>query len=269
MNYNKAYPSTKLAPYIKHYWGIKTTFEGSTPYFHRIIPTGLPELIFYIGYKPNTSSLRRFEDNGILNIQQNDYYDLIISDSLDIFSIYFQPEAVNLFFDLPLGQFFNRGVALSQLNTKFVYGLQERLCNTESFDERVNVTENFLIEILNKTSESIDFRRMQHIVHLTSRSKGIISIDKLIEESCLGRKQFERKFINQLGISPKQYLKIIRFQSSLYEYSICPTKRLTELAYNNGYYDQSHFINDIKAFTGESPKKIFSEGDVISDYFDI
>lgn len=269
MNYYKAHPSTKLAPYIKHYWGIRTTYEGNTPYLHRIIPTGLPELIFYIDYKPDTSSLRKFEDSGILNIQQNDYYDLIISDNLDVFSIYFQPEAVNLFFNLPLEQFFNTGVALSQLDIKLAYGLQERLCNTDSFEQRVRVAEIFLLEMLNNTSENIDFRRMRHIINLSSKSKGIIGIDKLIDESCLGRKQFERKFVNQLGISPKQYLKIIRFQSALHEYSICPTRRLTELAYNNGYYDQSHFINDVKAFTGESPKKIFNEGDLISDYFDI
>lgn len=141
MKYYKAYPSEQLAPFIKNYWGIETVFEGTEPYLHRIIPTGLPELIFYLDHKPNTSDKRKLEDKGILNVQQNDYYDLIISDNLNIFSIYFRPEAVNLFFNFPMGQFFNSGVALSQLNGKLAYELQERLLNAKYFHEKIAVAE--------------------------------------------------------------------------------------------------------------------------------
>lgn len=267
MNYHKAYPSSELASYVKHYWGIETSFDGSNMYSQRIIPTGLPELIFYLDYKPQTSSDRYFEDNGILNVQQNDYYDLLISQSLDIFSIYFRPEAISLFFDLPLGQFFNSSIALSQLNSKLANEIQEQLINTRSFGERIRIVENYLIDKLSKTQNNHDFRRMQYLISLISHSRGNISIDRLIEESCLSRKQFERKFINQLGVSPKQYLKIIRFQSTIFEHNLHPDKSLTSLAYDNGYYDQSHFINDVKSFTGESPKHIFNGHDIISDFY--
>lgn len=269
MNYYKAYPSAPLKSYIKHYWAIKTSFSGEEPYLHRIIPTGLPELIFYIDYRPETSLKRKFEDSGILNTQQNDYYDLIISQDLDIFSIYFRPEAVSLFFNIPLGLFLNTGVALSQLNGKLAREIQEHLCNTRTFEDRVEIVENYLLKQLYNIQVDVDFRRMQHLISPISNSRGIIEIDKLINESCLGRKQFERKFLNQLGISPKQYIKIIRFQSAIHEYNAYPDKILTKLAYNNGYYDQSHFINDVKAFTGESPKQIFNDKGIISDYYDV
>lgn len=269
MNYYKAHPSRLLVPYIKHYWGIETTFNGDKPYLHRIIPTGLPELIFYLNYKPETSSERKFEDSGILNIQQNDYYDLIISQKLNIFAIFFRPEAISLFFNLPLSQFFNKGVALSQLNAKLSSELQNRLCDVCSFDERVNIAENYLLKQLRHIEENVDFKRMQHLIALISNSKGMININKLIEESCLSRKQVERKFSNLLGISPKQYLKIIRFQSAIKEYSICPDNNLTELAHRSGYYDQSHFINDVKSFTGASPKEVFNESEILSDFYDV
>lgn len=269
MNYYKAYPSRKLTPYIKHYWGIETSFDGTEPYRQRIIPTGLPELIFYLNYRPQTSSDRHFEDNGILNIQQNDYYDLLISQSLDVFSIYFRPEAISLFFDLPLGQFLNNGIALSQLNNKLANEIQERLVNTKSFDERVKIAEHYLLNKLREVENDFNFRRMQHLIALISNSKGCISIDRLVDESCLSRKQFERKFIKKLGISPKQYLKIIRFQSTIHGYNIHPNRSLTSLAYDNGYYDQSHFINDVKSFTGESPKYVFDGDNIISDFYDV
>lgn len=71
--------------------------------------------------------------------------------------------------------------------------------------------------------------------------------------------------------------KFVKIQLSPYCCIICDNteillcefyKNLTELAYHHGYYDQSHFINDFKTFTGESPKKILTEGDMFSDYFD-
>ncbi|MFR0678794.1 DUF6597 domain-containing transcriptional factor [Dysgonomonas mossii] len=267
MKYYQTYPSKILAPFVKQYWGMETTFEGDNPYLHRIIPTGLPELIFYLDYKPDVSSSRRIEDNCILNIQQNDFYDLSISNNLNIFAIYFHPEAINLFFNLPLGQFFNSNIALSHLNKQLTNELQDKLSNSQSFEEKVEIAEFHLLQILSNVSINIDFKKRQHLVNLISQSRGIISIDALVDESCLSRKQFERIFINQLGVSPKQYLKIIRFQSSLHHHSICPQSSLTELALQSGYYDQSHFINDVKSFTGSTPKEIFKECEMMSDYF--
>lgn len=269
MKYYKAYPSSQLAPYIKHYWGIETSFCVNKPYLQRIIPTGLPELIFYLNYRPATTSERKLEDYAILNIQQNDYYDLVISQSLNIFSIYFYPEAINIFFNLPLNSFLNRGVVLSQLNSRIAYELQEQLLNANSFNDKVNIVENYLLKQLHKECENVDFLRMQHLMSLISKSRGSITIDKLVDESCLSRKQFERKFSKQLGISPKQYLKIIRFQSSVHEFNLTPNISLTKLALNNGYYDQAHFINEVKSFTGESPKEIFRDLKIVSDFYSI
>lgn len=269
MKYYKAYPSSQLTPYIKHYWGIETTFCTDKPYLQRIIPTGLPELIFYLNYKPVTTSERKLEDNAILNIQQNDYYDLIISQSLNIFSIYFYPEAINIFFNLPLNSFLNKGVPLGQISYRLAYELQEQLLNAGSFNDQVNIIEKYFLKQLQKGCENIDFLRMQHLISLISKSRGNITIDKLVDESCLSRKQFERIFSKQLGISPKQYLKVIRFQSAVHEYNLSPDINLTELAYNNGYYDQAHFINDVKSFTGESPKEIFRDLKIVSDFYSI
>jgi methylphosphotriester-DNA--protein-cysteine methyltransferase len=59
------------------------------------------------------------------------------------------------------------------------------------------------------------------------------------------------------GFSPKLFSRIIRFQSALNHYGK-KEKKLTEIAYDAGYYDQSHFIQDFKEFSGHSPKEYFS-----------
>ncbi len=70
-------------------------------------------------------------------------------------------------------------------------------------------------------------------------------------------RQFERKFKQFSGFSPKLFSRIIRFQSAIKKYDD-KKMPLTEIAYECGYYDQSHFIHDFKEFSGYSPMQYFS-----------
>ncbi|HTD40430.1 MAG TPA: helix-turn-helix domain-containing protein, partial [Mucilaginibacter sp.] len=65
-----------------------------------------------------------------------------------------------------------------------------------------------------------------------------------------------RKFKIYSGFSPKMYLRLTRLQNALKQYG--HDKTLTQIAYECGYYDQSHFIHDVKAFTGYHPGFYFS-----------
>ncbi|MBN1118667.1 MAG: AraC family transcriptional regulator, partial [Bacteroidales bacterium] len=68
-------------------------------------------------------------------------------------------------------------------------------------------------------------------------------------------KTLERKFAKYLGKTTKQLIKLIRFQEVLHDFGCTNELNLTEHAYNNGYFDQSHFIHDFKSYTGYTPKE--------------
>ena len=68
------------------------------------------------------------------------------------------------------------------------------------------------------------------------------------------RRQLERNFKKQIGVSPKQLGKVIRLQTALKMLLDPKTERLTEIAYESEYFDQAHFIKDFKEFTGINPK---------------
>ncbi len=97
-------------------------------------------------------------------------------------------------------------------------------------------------------------------VHLAVRSvlerKGNVSVSNLAGEYGLSNRQFERRFKEFAGLSPKLYSRIIRFQAAT-EHKLDRARDLTEIAYACGYYDQSHFINDFRQFSGYSPKEYF------------
>ena len=58
-----------------------------------------------------------------------------------------------------------------------------------------------------------------------------------------------------MGLTPKGFLKIIRFQKAIKEIAASKKADWTGIAYDSGYYDQAHFINDFKAFSGYTPEQ--------------
>ena len=268
MSFYSAYPSEKLKPFIKQYWAIECALGHGDPYTYRIVPTGLPELILYIDYKP-LSQNRTLEENFLLNGQHNNYYDLLISGNLSVFSILFQPQGLSQFFKLPLYELTNLSVPLKYINKKISYELQCKLSETISFQNRIDIAEKHFYHLIADNNNSFEFQRINQTIELIRKNKGNIDIDTLSQYVCLSRKQFERKFLEFIGISPKQYLKTIRFQAAIYFKSRNAQLSMTELAYESGYYDQSHFINDFKKLSGLTPKLYFEENcDFVSDFFD-
>ncbi|MDR2083595.1 MAG: helix-turn-helix domain-containing protein [Bacteroidales bacterium] len=270
MNYNFAQPSEKFKPYIKQYWGVENVLKNGEQYTQRIIPSGLPELILYLGHKPTVDTKNRsLEDSFLLNGQQNDFYDILISDNLSVFSIQFKPQGVSQFFSIPYNELLNNSVPLKYLNKDLYAELESKLAKESSFQLKVNMVEECLFKLLINNKKDFEFRRINNAIESIRITKGNIDIDTLASNACLSRKQFERIFSEYIGISPKQYLKTIRLQATIHFKSKHKNVSMTELTYINGYYDQSHFINDFKTMTGLTPKQFFDECEMpMSDFFE-
>jgi transcriptional regulator GlxA family with amidase domain len=91
-----------------------------------------------------------------------------------------------------------------------------------------------------------------YVIH----SKQIATIEQLAYRFNLSTRQFDRKFKAYAGFSPKTYLRLVRLSNALKQNK--NNKSLTQIALECGYYDQSHFIHDVKAFTGYHPGFYFS-----------
>jgi transcriptional regulator GlxA family with amidase domain len=98
-----------------------------------------------------------------------------------------------------------------------------------------------------------------HCIRLINHSNGSIPIEKLAYEVNTGRRELERKFLEQVGISPKLLARITRFQKVLNKIETEHINSFTAAAYEGGFYDQSHFIRDFKEFTGYSPNIYFAK----------
>jgi AraC-like DNA-binding protein len=84
------------------------------------------------------------------------------------------------------------------------------------------------------------------------------SIAGFLQYYTINRRKLERDFDYHVGVSPKFLQRVLRFRKAMLSFHRSRNRNLTALAYDCGYFDQAHFINDFKEFTGLSPKKFFS-----------
>ena len=96
-----------------------------------------------------------------------------------------------------------------------------------------------------------------------------ISVNELSSIACLSKKQFERLFHSFVGINPKEYTRIVRFQKALAQMQHQVGKEINQaqIAYASGYADQSHFIREFKKFCGYTPMSLLKVSNPYSDLF--
>jgi AraC-like DNA-binding protein len=261
-------PSRVLAPFIKQYWTLDINKED-TPRKQTIIPNGLMEIMFHYGdmveyILPNKTA--SIEYKGILCGQKSIFYDIYPTGKIGIFSAVLKPEGAMMFFDIPISEVYNKTLSIQDIFLKDGETLQDKILNCRTNEERIIVFESFLSKkIIEK--KFYDFKRMAACLDKIIAGEAKANVAELAECACLSTKQFQRRFSEYIGILPKEYLRVIRFQNAIHKKYINPALTLTNLSYDCGYYDQSHFIRDFKTFSGMTPKEFFQLSDTYSDFF--
>ena len=115
------------------------------------------------------------------------------------------------------------------------------------------------LEALVEKNAAVPDKGIQYAVNRIWQGKEQGAFKNLHRELNVSERTFERKFEQQVGLSPRLLANIAQFQASLRQLKTGNYQRLSDIAYDNGYSDQSHFIRSFKRFTGVSPLQ-FAKG---------
>lgn len=85
------------------------------------------------------------------------------------------------------------------------------------------------------------------------------SVEDLNEKVFVSKRHLQRTFQNKVGYGPKAYSRMLRFCEAIFYLQQNPNARMTTVAYDFGYADQSHFIREFKEFMGQNPRKFFAD----------
>lgn len=121
------------------------------------------------------------------------------------------------------------------------------------------ITQLFSGQLYQKLLKSKQDKIIDHSIRLMfDDAKGINSYD-LSSLFHISRRQFQRKFKEYVGVAPETYMRIIKFQKSVYLLRTRQYKNLSDIGFSLNYADQSHFGREFKLFSGYTPKEFLSK----------
>lgn len=261
-------PNKDLQDFVKCYWILEFPREG-TPQMNTIIPDGTMKLIFHYGdlywhHPENGNSF--LQPRCFLIGQLTRPYVVEPAGDTGTFVVRFHPDGFLPFATIPIKEMENTPVSLERLYGKEGQELEQNILNAKTTAERISIIEAFLFKRLTDLN-TID-KIVKSVVETILSANGQISISELSRKNHIHRRQLVRKFSSSIGLSPKQLSKTIRLQATLKSLLVNKASKLTDLAYENEYYDQSHFIKDFREFTGFSPKEFYGDHLKMSLIFD-
>jgi len=248
MKFDKHFPTDKLKDYIKYYVVSEMDLESE----YKVFPSS--GLVMGFQYKGQISSIKdkavnKMTSAGITGIS-NGYKIFKNSDNIGTILVYFSDIGFAHFSSHPANELFDLVISLDDIFEKQkVKEVEEKLATVSTDKQRIKIVEQFLLSELKDIETD---KLIVEAVKLIYQSKGTIKIKELNEKLFISQSPFEKRFRKTVGTTAKKFASIVRFNSVLDNMN--DAKTLTEICYENNFFDQAHFIKDFKQFTGNTPE---------------
>ncbi|CAG5080547.1 helix-turn-helix domain-containing protein [Parvicella tangerina] len=249
--YQEVKPKGTLSEYIECIWW-ENFHEGSkSQRHHYLVPDKSIELIF------TSSTIQRFKQEqkkatqnksqvcGIRTIPQ-----ICVLNESPIIGVRFLPRTFYSLCQVDIRNTVDNCLVPSEIFGESIITLEQDIYKSPSQNNRIKLIENYFENYIEKNSKERD-PHFEELISLIEQSKGLSLISDLAQKVELSLKTTERKFKQKLGVTPKMYSRLVRFTSYF-------MKNATSGEYIGrfDFYDQAHFIKEVKNFTGLSPEKL-------------
>lgn len=251
-------PRTELRRYVRYYW----VLESHEPFSVLTFPIGCPQIIFHRNTPLFIPELGKSQDEFTISGQVNFPAHLQSNGNLEMIVAVFHPHTISLFTETPPSEFYNLEISGYDIDNRELHETAARIFDCKSTSDSIHILEEWMIT---KIRPSLNIDRIGH-----SLGKVLLSpstcITALADTACLSKKQYERIFRENIGMNPKEYSRIVRFQKSMWMLQH-GYRNFAEIATACGYSDQSHLIREFKSMTGHTPKSLLSICQPYSDLF--
>jgi AraC-like DNA-binding protein len=248
-----AKPSELFETFIQYYKYIETDLKGT----YKVVPIPFVELYFNFThlnlFSPEYYDLDfpRIHLGGLQSYDQSAYSNMHATARKGGFCVVFKPSGFYNLFGIKSSDFSKYAVTGDSVFKKDIYYLWEQLILCSEITSMKYFFENYFSGLAKRHSYKSDL--LDHIVARMDKTNGIIRVSQLCEIFNITPRSLERHFMEEIGIPAKELLQIFRINKAIRMLAEESAANLAGLSYLCGYYDQSHFIRDIKKITGMSP----------------
>jgi AraC-like DNA-binding protein len=174
--------------------------------------------------------------------------------------VVFQPGALFKLMGIPSGLLTNQYIDAETVFSADIKLVNDQINDCANYPAMIAVVERFLWRQANRRRAQATHPLDTVVARLFGRPE-VPPVDRLADRSCLSTRQLERVFQTRMGVSPKYYLKVLRFENAFRLRNQHPGLDWLSLALRCGYYDYQHLVKDYKSLTGHTPQQ-FHEVDL-------
>jgi AraC-like DNA-binding protein len=175
-----------------------------------------------------------------------------------IISYFFKPFTLTTLFNVEAGKIVNSPIELAMWNAHKCNALKTQLFYAETTEQKIQALDNLLLKQLNENKNVYEI--IQFATDKMMDDPGANILLSLQKELKINERTFQRMFKKYVGLSPNQYRRICQFQLSFTQLRSQKFENLGDVAFDNGFADQSHFNRAFKEFTEITPHKYLKSG---------
>lgn len=253
-------PVSPLLDFVDDFW----LYDGYTqPHFkEHILPSGTIELVINL----RDDELRIYDtaqpecynrfSGALVSGAYGGFFVIDTAEEASIMGVHFKPGGAFPFLGLPAGELADVHVNLETLWGQSAVELRERLCGAATPLERFRLLEEALLTHL--------FRPLEHHYAVPTALDALVQTDAraavrdITRHIGLSQRRFIQVFTEEIGLTPKLFSRVRRFQQTLALVRQTTAPDWARLAVDCGYFDQSHLIRDFLMFSGFSPADYLS-----------
>ena len=238
-------PSKHLTTTIGLFWHVQWSLDTQESHLQQNIPDPCVHLCF--------------EKNNITIVGPvSKCYQRELSEAGDIFAIKFRPGGFKILSNNPIADLKDQSVDITDFEMD--HSVKESLIEinqNKSLRDRVTLSEQFLLS-LQPNKDSLHHKRItsvNSVIDVIKNDQSINNVHQLCQIVNMSIRNLQRLFKEYIGLSPKWVIRKFRVQDFLTRSQEIETQKINwaELANELGYFDQAHFIKDIKTMIGQTP----------------
>jgi len=259
-------PRRELQTYIERYWGWESADDVRLP---TLLPGTGAELIFHYGAPFIVASS---EDDAFLRVSlahllcvRSRPYCLRACLPLGFLAVRFRAGAFRHFCRISLEELNDSTCGIGDIWGKAGQELAQRIGDAPTLQARIDYLESHLLECFSRyaqTNAYIDIALNQLYCH-----HNVVQIESLAKQMRMSRRHFERTFKNTVGVSPKLFQRLSRFQQTVRDLLLANETSYLPMALAHGYYDQSHFIKEFRALAQDTPSSFLQPATFLSHFY--
>lgn len=249
--------NTILKNFIKYFWVIRT--ENNQQLLYKLLPVNNIDVVLNFAapmHYHNGAEINTAPEYSFTGIRS--HYQLVDqAGEWNIFGVSFFPAGFYPFLKMPLSEYKDQTIDFSLCDKNFRSKIEGRFNPEGIISQQIEVLEDIFIQLIDP--KFVPENRTIRLINTFFQNIHTLMIKEFCDEYGIHQRKLERLFRKHIGVSPKFFQRINRFQTALNKLLRPDMKDSTTVAHYAFYYDQAHFINDFKSFTGCSPSHFLKE----------